>query len=67
MCCKGYCNEPDGRGGRFIGLVGRSDDIKFRLKYKNYKFVAFIIIASYVRDYLIKEKLFANIGAVSSH
>jgi hypothetical protein len=38
MCCKGYCNEPDGRGGRFIGLVGRSDDIKCRLKYKNYKF-----------------------------
>jgi hypothetical protein len=67
MRCKGYCNEPNCRGGRFIGLVGRSDDRKFRLKYKNYKFGELIIIASYARDYLIKEDFFADTRAVSSH
>ncbi len=60
MRCKGYCNEPDCRRGRSIVLDRRSDDRKFRFKYKNYKFVALIIIASYARNYLIKEELFAN-------
>lgn len=60
MRCKGCRNEPDCRGGRFIGLVERSDDRKFRLKNKHYKFVTLIIIASYARNYLIKEELFAN-------
>jgi len=35
---------------------------RFDLNITNYKFVALIIIASYSRDYLINEELFANTG-----
>jgi hypothetical protein len=34
----------------------------FKLNITNYKFAALIIIASYARDYLINEELFANTG-----